>query len=258
MSRKTASVRTARTASTRKTSKSRTSGSSSKTAKKVKKKAAAPRKPAVSAKRATSTKTGPPATKRASRPSGAKTRQAGKGATPRTSGSDQLLARAEADLTTAIDSLNNQMNAALCTLTELATAHTERGKAVVRTAPIDRATATFQRLVAEVLDDQLAEMLGPLTALRSEMAQRAEGNPDGDDDVFTRSTETLDHVLSLAGVESYDARVGDALDPLIHLAVGETRRDDLDDGTVAETLQPGFRSARGKVVVPAKVRVNRR
>jgi hypothetical protein len=172
----------------------------------------------------------------------------------------QLLTRAEQDITTAIESLNNQMNAALTALAGLASAQVERGKAVVRTAPLDRATATFQRLVAEVVDDQLAEMLPPLIALRNEAGQWAAGSQIGspEADFYRRNVETLDHVLNLAGVTSFDARPGQTFDPLIHLAVGESRRDDLTDGAVAECIQQGFRSGRGKVLSPARVRINRR
>ena len=182
---------------------------------------------------------------------------------PRVSGSEatnQVLNRAERDIASAIDSLNNQMNAALTALAQLASAQADRGKPVVRTAPLDRATATFQRLVAEVVDDQLAEMLPPLITLRNENAQwAASGAKDAPEtDFYRRSMETLDHVLTLAGVTSFDARPGQAFDPLIHLAVGECQREDLAAGTVAECLQPGFRSSRGKVLSAAKVRINRR
>ena len=174
---------------------------------------------------------------------------------------EQILNRVETDIATAIDTLNNQMNAALAGLTEVAAAHSHPRKAVVRTAPIDRATAMFQRLVAEVVDDQLAEMLPPLVALRNELTQysTAQGGHDRpDSDFCQRASETLDHVLALANVRSYQARIGDPLDPLIHLAVGETERHDLDNGAVVEEIAPGFRSAHGKVIVPAKVLVNRR
>lgn len=179
---------------------------------------------------------------------------------------DQLLSRAEADIAAAIEALNNQMNAALAKLTELASTQCGRGQVVVRTAPLDRATATFQRLVAEVVEDQQAEMLPPLIALRNELAQRAGGDGDGDgdanpvqgDDFHQRGLETLDHVLQLAGVQSFTPRIGEPFDPLIHLAVGEARREDLEQGSVAETLQPGFRSTRGKVLAAARILVNRR
>lgn len=173
---------------------------------------------------------------------------------------DQLLNRAERDITAAIETLNNQMNTALTALAGLASVHAERGKAVVRTAPLDRATATFHRLVAEVVDDQFSEMLPPLIALRAELNQWAAGSPadSAEAEFYRRGVETLDHVLSLAGATSYDARPGQPFDPLIHLAVGESRQAEFADGAVAQCLQPGFRSARGKVLTPARVRINRR
>lgn len=170
-----------------------------------------------------------------------------------------LLARAEADITAAIEAMNNQMNSAMSRLTELAAAQCGKGHAVVRTAPLDRATATFQRLVAEVIDDQLAEMLPPLINLRNECAQRVDDDgPEPTDDFARRGKDTLDHVLALASVQSYEPRLGEPFDPLIHLAVGECHRQDLAANSVGQTVQPGFRSTRGKVLVAAKVLVNRR
>ncbi len=184
-----------------------------------------------------------------------------------------LLARAEQDINTLLDSLNRQMTAAMATFTELAVAHRGPHEAVVRTKPIDRATATFQRLVSEVVDERLTEMLPPLIQLRNEIADRAEqsaactppaGSAGADDwgspelECLQRWQAALDQVLAAAEVQAYDARVGESFDPLIHLAVGESCRADLPTGVVAEMLGPGFRTARGKVVVPARVRVNRR
>ena len=176
-----------------------------------------------------------------------------------TSGAE-LLSRAEADINTAVETLNNQMNAALVALTELASAQGPHGKAAVRTAPLDRATSVFQRLVAEVVDEQLTEMLPPLIALRNEITQEeSDSSSNGLPNEFSqRAQETLDHVLAVAGVQIYEVRPGDIFDPLIHLAVGETHRQDLADGAVAEQVQSGFRSTRGKVLAAAKVRINRR
>jgi hypothetical protein len=175
------------------------------------------------------------------------------------SGAD-ILTRAEAGINTAIETLNNQMNTALVALTELASTQGQHGKAVVRTAPLDRATSMFQRLVAEVVDEQMAEILPPLISLRNELAQ--EGSDNGSDELPSefsqRAKETLDHVLAVACVQSYEVRSGDVFDPLIHLAVGETHRQELADGAVAEQVQSGFRSARGKVLAAARVRINRR
>ena len=168
-----------------------------------------------------------------------------------------VIDRSSQDLAAAIDTLHSQMNSAMARLTELATVQASQNKVVIRTAPLDRATATFQRIVAEVVDDQLSEMLPPLIALRNELAQRADAAA-GDGEFACRGCEMLDHVLKIAGAQRYEARPGETLDPVIHLAVGETSRGDLPAGVVAETVQSGFRTARGKVIVPAKVRVNRR
>ena len=175
--------------------------------------------------------------------------------------SAEVLAKAEADITAAIDSLNQQMNSAITTLTALAVAQRGQTEAVVRTMPLDRATAMFQRLVSEVVDEQLAEMLPPLVSLRNEITHRARQDGSRDsvaDDFHHRGAELLDQVLAGAGVSRYEVRLGVSFDPVIHLAVGETHRDDLADGVVSEAFQPGFRTARGKVISPAKVKVNRR
>jgi hypothetical protein len=173
----------------------------------------------------------------------------------------ELLTRLEGDITSVISVLNNQMNAALSSVGELARARSgDHARSVVRTAPLDRATATFKRLVAEMVDDQLAEMLPPLIAHRNEVAYAETENSEHDlPEAFRRrAVETLDHVLALAGVQSYDVRAGESFDPLIHLAVAEIRREDLPNGAIVEQIQRGFRSSRGKILVPAKVRVNRR
>ena len=175
--------------------------------------------------------------------------------------------RTEADLTTMLDSLNNQVTSVVNASSERAITQRGRQEPVIRTKPVDRATAMFQRLVAEVLDDKLAEVLPALVALRGEMNQHsqrlavsalASSNPPEDRDFFDRGTAMLDQVLATLEVHPFQPRVGDPFDPLIHLAVGETKRDDLRDGVMAEVLSPGFRTARGKVIVTARVMVNRR
>lgn len=193
---------------------------------------------------------------------------AGRAAKPARDGSPSgLLAQAEADLTALLDSLNSHMATAVNAITELAVAQQGQHQPIIRSRPIDRATAMFQRLVAEVLDDKLGEVLPTIVALRSEMNQRAqrpgssasnESTLPTDGDFFERGTAMLDQVLNTLEVHTFEPRVGDPFDPLIHLAVGQTGRDDLGDGVLAEVLQPGFRTARGKVIVPARVKVNRR
>lgn len=177
---------------------------------------------------------------------------------------DEILSKAEATIAAAIESLNTQMNAAVTTLTELAVAHRGPKEAVERPLPLDRATATFQRLVTEVVDDQLATLLPPIVTLRNDLELRGtEAAPSGrgqDDwkEFLANSVEMLDQTLVQIGVAKYDPHAGVPFDSLIHLAVGETRRDDLPEGVVSESLQPGFRTARGKVISLAHVKVNRR
>ncbi len=174
-----------------------------------------------------------------------------------------LLERAEADMTRLLESLNTQMATAMHAFTELAASHRGKHEAVIRTKPLDRATAMFQRLVTEVVDERIGEILPTMVALRSEMNQRAKlaaGSPDDDPQLefLTRGGEMLDQVLANFDVHGFDPQVGDAFDPLIHLAVGEAHRDDLPADVVAEVFQSGFRSTRGKVVQAARVKVNRR
>jgi hypothetical protein len=171
----------------------------------------------------------------------------------------EVFARVESNMASIVTTLNNQMNSVLNAVSEASKSHGEKGREVVRTTPLDRAAASFKRLVADVMDDTLAEMLVPLIGHRNEIAYSEYGGGSKlPNDFCQRAIETLDHILMLAGVQSYDVRVGERLDPLIHLAVGESRRDDMADGAIAEQIQPGFRSSRGKIIVPAKVRVNRR
>ncbi|HOJ75571.1 MAG TPA: nucleotide exchange factor GrpE [Phycisphaerae bacterium] len=173
-----------------------------------------------------------------------------------------ILARAEADMARLLESLNTQMTAVMHAFEELAAVQRGGHEAIIRTKPIDRATAMFQRLVSEIVDDRFAEFLPTLVALRDEMEQRNRAEGDGVESVhgefFARGTEMLDQVLRSAEVQAYTPNVGDAYDPLIHLAVGETFRDDLPGDVVAEAIQHGFRTVRGKVIQPARVKVNRR
>ena len=163
----------------------------------------------------------------------------------------------EQDVVAAITKLGAQIAAARATLDELTSNHGNDSHGALRILPADRAAATFQRLVTEAVDDRVGPMLPPLIALRNDLAQRTAEDGSTSDELYQHGVETLNHVLSLAEVEAYEVRIGEPYDPLIHLAVDETHRTDLAEGVVAEALQPGFRTARGKVLVAAKVKVNR-
>ena len=160
------------------------------------------------------------------------------------------------DVLVHVEQLSVQIGAAVETLAELAAAHARRSDDTVRTLPADRAAATFRRLVGESVDDHVGQMLPPLIALRNELAQRADAGDASGDGLAERGRQTLDHVLALAEVTTYDARVGEPYDPLIHLGVEEVAVAGLSPGMVAEALQAGYRTAGGKVLVPARVKVS--
>lgn len=170
------------------------------------------------------------------------------------------LVRAEQGLKAAIEALNLHMNTALGAMTEIVHLRGGQEASAVRAAPLDRASAAFRRLIADVVDHQFAEILPPLVALRNEIAGNcADSNAsEGERELRTRVLETLDHVFALAGIECYEARVGESFDSLIHLAVGEAHRSDLANGAIVEQFQPGFRFVNGRIISPAKVSLNRR
>ncbi|MBN1844215.1 MAG: nucleotide exchange factor GrpE, partial [Sedimentisphaerales bacterium] len=165
---------------------------------------------------------------------------------------------ARANDTGQLESLIRRMNDAVQGLQDLLEIPRRSNASLTRTTSLDRATATFQRLAAEVLDDQLGEILSPLIGLRAELSQYDDASGGVPEDFLPRWREILDHVLALAHLEAYEARVGERYDPLIHLAVGQTQREDLPEGVVAESCQPGYRSQRGRVLAPARVQINRR
>lgn len=161
------------------------------------------------------------------------------------------------ELQATLLSLDRQLKSVLTKVTALTSMPVSETRDGVRTVPLERATATFQRLIADIVEDQHAELLPPLIALREEMAQRAGEGQDGDD-FFMRGMQTLDHVLALVEVQAFEPRIGEPFDSLIHLAVGESRNVELAEGVVAEVVRQGRRTARGKIVAPARVLVNRR
>jgi molecular chaperone GrpE (heat shock protein) len=80
-----------------------------------------------------------------------------------------------------------------------------------------------------------------------------------DGDFFERGTAMLDQVLDTLEVHTFEPRVGDPFDTaLIHLASDRPAAMTSVTACWPRSSQPGFRTARGKVIVPARVKVNRR
>ncbi len=87
--------------------------------------------------------------------------------------------------------------------------------------------------------------------------ERALSVADGGTDL-TRGVELvhgqLQAALARAGVESYDP-AGERFDPTVHEAISTRAADEVDPGTVIETLERGYRM-NGQVLRPARVVVS--
>jgi molecular chaperone GrpE (heat shock protein) len=115
---------------------------------------------------------------------------------------------------------------------------------------LDSSVDSMRRLLSELVEQRIESVVKEVADIRQEAASLL-----GDDGA--RVVERLDRLLDGLGAERFEAAALDALDPLIHLVVGESGNARLPDGVVAETLRPGFRSAKGVVLCKAAVRVNR-
>lgn len=71
--------------------------------------------------------------------------------------------------------------------------------------------------------------------------------------IYTQMRE----MLKTMGVEEYTATVGSAFDPAEHQAVGQEQREDIEDDAISQEVGSGYRF-HGKVIVPAKVIVNKK
>jgi molecular chaperone GrpE (heat shock protein) len=131
---------------------------------------------------------------------------------------------------------------------------------------IDDVTASFRRALSEALDRKLEELMAPVISLRHLLADEARAlaeDPAGQDpgtlrEVLHDAVSKLEKILRGLGGTFIHPEVGEFYDPLIHLAVGEAPAPGEEDGVVAEVVQPGYRSGRGRVVLPARVLVGRR
>ncbi|MDO8490146.1 MAG: nucleotide exchange factor GrpE [bacterium] len=71
--------------------------------------------------------------------------------------------------------------------------------------------------------------------------------------IFTQMKE----MLKTMGVEEFSATIGSTFDPAEHQAVGQEQRDDIEDDAISQEVGFGYR-LHGKVIVPAKVIVNKK
>ena len=75
---------------------------------------------------------------------------------------------------------------------------------------------------------------------------------------LTESLQKMGRILQDLGGGFISPQVGEPYDPVIHLAVGETEVPGAEEGTVAGVVRPGYKSSRGRVVLPARVLVGKR
>ena len=141
------------------------------------------------------------------------------------------------------------------------TGRTEPAPGVVESTPLDRATAAFRKLVTDVVNAQLEQVLVPLIAIRCELDRhrQMQASEDGELlELLARTVAGLDDVLSSMGIVRYEVQPGEPFDSLIHMAVDEVHQPEMEDGRIAQVLQAGFKWAQGRVIAPARVVVNRR
>jgi hypothetical protein len=130
---------------------------------------------------------------------------------------------------------------------------------------IDETAKAFGRAVADVVDRRLEEVLAPVAALYQRLQEEARAfagaaPPTGEElkAVIEDSVADLRKILKSLGGDFIVPQAGEPYDPLIHLAVGETSVPGAEEGMIAGVVRPGYRSGRGRVVLPARVLVARR
>ncbi|MCK6556755.1 nucleotide exchange factor GrpE [Candidatus Binatia bacterium] len=114
---------------------------------------------------------------------------------------------------------------------------------------IEASVSSLRRLLSELVEQRLESVMKTLADVRGEA-----GNADGDN---RRIVERLDQVLQSLGALPFVAEPMDIVDPIIHAIVEERRGNGVPDGLVVETVRPGYRTARGRVLSKAAVAVSR-
>jgi len=131
---------------------------------------------------------------------------------------------------------------------------------------VEDVTAAFRRAMSEAIDHKIEELIAPIAGLYHRLKDEEKtlrSDPRGmkHSDVEALIEETaseLEKILRLIGGGFITPQVGEYYDPLIHLAVGEAQAQGGTVGVVAQVLRPGYKSGRGRVVLPARVLVGGR
>ena len=118
-------------------------------------------------------------------------------------------------------------------------------------AELDESVDSLRRLLSELIEQRMEAVVQQLADIR-----RDAGSIPSDHG--TRIAGRLDELLESLGAERFDAELMDVVDPLIHVVVAERQQNDVPDGVIIETVRPGYRTSRGRVVCKAAVAVSQR
>jgi GrpE len=108
---------------------------------------------------------------------------------------------------------------------------------------------SLRRLLSELIEQRLESVIRDLADIRREAASAAVKDDSG---LLAR----LDELLESLGAVRFEAEPMDVVDPLIHTVVAERQQADVPAGVIIETLRPGYRTSRGRVVCKAAVAVS--
>lgn len=118
-------------------------------------------------------------------------------------------------------------------------------------AALESGVDSMRRLLTELLESRLDPVIAEIAAIRTLAASEAEGKSGS-------VVDRLDLLLNDLGAVRFEAQRLDYYDPLIHQVLEERRDAVAPDRVILETVVPGYRTQRGRVVAKAGVAINRR
>jgi hypothetical protein len=118
-------------------------------------------------------------------------------------------------------------------------------------ADLDESVEALRRLLSELIEQRMEAVVQQVADIRRDAAALPTEHA-------TRIADRLDELLESLGAERFDAEPMDMVDPLIHVVVAERVQQDVPDGVIVESVRPGYRTSRGRVVCKAAVAVSQR
>jgi molecular chaperone GrpE (heat shock protein) len=118
-------------------------------------------------------------------------------------------------------------------------------------ADLDESVDSLRRLLSELIEQRMEAVVQQVADIRRDASALPAEHA-------TRIADRLDQLLESLGAERFDAEPMDMVDPLIHVVVAERVQQDVPDGVIVESVRPGYRTSRGRVVCKAAVAVSQR